>query len=149
MKELKIDIADYFLIFIIIGGFLHFLFPIRQIIFYPLTLIGLFLFFIGWIPNVCIGIYFRKIGTSIPSHKMPKKLITSGYFRFSRNPVYLGIFVSLLGEAIFLGSIVTFIVPVLFFILVSIFNVPFEEKNLEKQFGKKYQDYKKKVRRWI
>ena len=80
---------------------------------------------------------------------MPKKLVTSGFFKFSRNPTYLGMTLALFGEAIFLGSLVTFILPILFFVLINKTNIPVEEKNLEKKFGKKYLNYKKKVRRWI
>lgn len=80
---------------------------------------------------------------------MPKKLITSRLFRIGRNPTYLGMIISLIGEAIFLGSLITFIIPIVFAVLINIINIPFEEKNLEKAFGKEYLAYKKKVRRWI
>jgi len=80
---------------------------------------------------------------------MPRKLVINYFFKISRNPVYLGMVVVLFGEAIFLGSLVTFIIPILFFILVNQINIPYEEKNLEKVLGRKYLNYKKKVRRWI
>ena len=123
--------------------------PIKQIIFFPCRYIGIILFILGWIPNIWLGICFRKIGTSIPAKQMPKKLITTGFFKISRNPNYLGMIISLIGEAVFLGSLATFIIPMLFIVLISNTNVPFEEENLEKKFGKKYLEYKKKVRRWI
>ena len=149
MKKLIFDVANLFLVSIIINILLNYFIPIKQIIFPPYTYIGIVLFILGWIPNIWIGILFRKIKTSIPSKETPKKLITSGLFKFSRNPNYLGMVIALFGEAIFLGSLITFIIPVLFFIFINILNVSFEEKVLEKKFGKKYLDYKKKVRRWI
>lgn len=149
MRKESIDIADYFLLLIILNIALHYLIPFKQIIFFPYTLIGILLFFIGWIPNIWAGIYFRKINTSIPSREMPKKLITKGFFRISRNPVYLGMVVSLFGEAIFLGSLVTFVIPILFFILINLINIHIEERNLQKKFGKEYLNYSKEVRRWI
>ncbi len=148
MKK-SIDIANYFLLLIILNIFLHYLIPIKHIIMFPYTLTGILLFFIGWIPNIWEGVYFRKINTSIPSREMPKKLATTGFFRISRNPVYLGMVVSLFGEAIFLGSLVTFIIPILFFILINIMNIPIEERNLEKRFGKEYLNYSKRVRKWV
>lgn len=149
MKKLIFDPANTFLILIIINILLQYLVPIKQIFFSPYTYIGIILFGIGWIPNIWLGVYFRKIGTSIPAKNIPKKLVTDGLFKFSRNPIYLGMIIALFGEAIFLGSIITFIIPVLFIILISRINIPFEEENLEKKFGKRYLEYKKKVRRWI
>jgi len=55
----------------------------------------------------------------------------------------------LLGETILLGSLFSFIFPVVFVILMNMIFIPMEEKNLEIVFGEKYLDYKKKVRRWI
>ncbi len=76
-------------------------------------------------------------------------MITSGLFKISRNPIYLGMLLILLGEAILLGSIITFIFPLLFIISTNVAVIPIEEKMLEKRFGKKYLDYKNKVGRWI
>jgi protein-S-isoprenylcysteine O-methyltransferase Ste14 len=147
--KLKIDVANYFLVLIILNIILHYLVHLKQIIFFPYNLIGIVLFIAGWIPNIWMGIYFRKIGTTIPAREMPKKLVINYFFRISRNPVYLGMVISLFGEAIFLGSLVAFIIPILFFILINQINIPIEERNLEKQFGKKYLEYKKKVGRWV
>jgi len=80
---------------------------------------------------------------------MPNKLVTSGPFRFSRNPNYLGMALLLFGIAILLGNLSAFISPMLFVVLIDIFVIPVEEKNLEKKFGKKYLDYKNRVRRWF
>ena len=114
----KIDVANYFLILIVVNILFHFLVPIKQIIIFPFTYFGIFLFLLGWIPNFWVGIYFRKIGTPISSKGIPKELVTSGFFKFSRNPVYLGMVIALIGEAIFLGSLVSFIIPILFFVFV-------------------------------
>ncbi len=148
-QKTTFDPANLFLVLIIINILLHFFIPIKQIIFSPYIFIGITLFVLGWIPNILIGIQFRKIKTSIPTRENPKKLVTTGLFKFSRNPVYLGMIIALVGEAIFLGSLITFIIPLLFIILIRTINIPFEEKNLEKIFGKKYLDYKKRVGRWI
>ncbi len=149
MKKLIIDAANYFMLIILINIILHYFMPIKQVIFFPYRYIGVLLFILGWIPNIWLGIYFRKIGTSISAKEMPKKLITSKLFKFSRNPNYLGMAIALFGEAVFLGSLITFLIPSLFIILLHELNIPFEEENLEKKFGKRYLAYKKKVRRWI
>lgn len=149
MKKLKFDVANTFLVLIIINILLHYLIPIKQIIFNFWIYFGAVLFVIGWIPNFWLGIYFRKINTSIPAKDKPKKLVTTGLFRFSRNPNYLGMVIALVGEAIFLGSLITFFIPIFFFIAINVLNISFEEEILEKTFGHKYLKYKKKVRRWI
>ena len=92
---------------------------------------------------------FKKSGTTIIPYEIPTSLVTSGPFRISRQPIYLGMTTILLGETILLGSFITFILPVIFAILMEIIFIPMEEKNLEIVFGEKYLDYKKKVRRWI
>ena len=123
--------------------------PIKQIIFAPYSYVGILLFILGWIPNIWVGIYFRKLKTSIPAKQMPEKLVTSSMFKFSRNPNYLGMAIALFGEAIFLGSLISFVIPILFIVLVNRFNIRFEEEALEKKFGKRYLEYKKRVRKWI
>ncbi|MBW3014810.1 isoprenylcysteine carboxylmethyltransferase family protein [Candidatus Woesearchaeota archaeon] len=149
MNKPRLDVANLFLVFIILNVILHYIIPIKQLIFIPYSYIGIVLFVLGWVPNIWLGIYFRKLGTSIPTRGLPKHLVTTGLFRFSRNPIYLGMVLALFGEAVFLGSLITFIIPVLFIVLINKFNIPIEEKNLELKFGKRYLDYKAKVRRWI
>jgi protein-S-isoprenylcysteine O-methyltransferase Ste14 len=146
---MKIDIADLILVFILVQILLHFLAPIYQVVDKPYTYIGILLIILGFLPNLYYGIYFRKIKTAIPAYKEPTKLVTSGFFKISRNPIYLGMIILLIGVAILLGSLSPFIIPLIFFILIKAFNISYEEKVLEKKFGKKYLDYKNKVRRWI
>lgn len=136
------------MLIIFVNILFHSLFPIKQII-STINYLGIFLFILGWVPQFWIYFKYKKEKNSIETKETPNVLITYGLFRISRNPNYFGMVVSLFGEAIFLGSLITFILPAIFFILINIFNIPFEEKVLEKKFGKKYLDYKKKVRRWI
>jgi len=123
---------DLILVFVILQIIAHFLFPIKQII-----------------PNFWLYLYFRKRKTTTKIYETPNKLVTSGLFRFSRNPNYLGMAITLFGVSILTGSLVTFIFPFLFIILTEIFVIPTEERTLEKKFGKRYLEYKKQVRRWL
>jgi len=92
---------------------------------------------------------FKKNKTTVKPHETPSKMITSGPYKFTRNPMYLGMSLLFFGLAIFLGSLVAFSFPLLFIILMDATFIPQEEKNLERRFGKKYIEYKNKVRRWI
>lgn len=145
MEKLQFDPANTFMLLIFVNGFLHYFVPLKQIIDYPISYIGIFLFILGWIPNFLDGLKWGYVHTDY----VPEQLVTSGIFRFTRNPTYLGMTAALIGEAVFLGSVVTFIIPILFFAAINLINIPLEEKNLERRFDKKYLDYKKKVRRWI
>jgi protein-S-isoprenylcysteine O-methyltransferase Ste14 len=140
---------DYILVIVILQILFHFILPVKQIISSPYIYLGILLIVIGQIPNFSIFFIFRKFKTTIKSYEMPKKLVTSGLFKVSRNPIYLGMALTLFGVAVLLGSLITFVFPVVFIILTDIFVIPVEERNLEKAFGKKYRDYKRKVRRWI
>ena len=105
----RISLTDLIWVFIILEVILHFLLPIKQIIYFPYRYIGILLIILDQIPNFWYGIYFRKIKTSLGTYDKPKKLVTSGLFRISRNPIYLGMVLTLLGVAILLGSISPFI----------------------------------------
>ena len=63
--------------------------------------------------------------------------------------MYLGMAMILLGSAFFLGSLTSLICPVIFIVIIEKNFIPMEEKNLEKKFGRKYFDYKNKIRKWI
>jgi protein-S-isoprenylcysteine O-methyltransferase Ste14 len=63
--------------------------------------------------------------------------------------MYLGGIFLGFGLAIFLGSLVSFIFPTIFFLLLQFLFIPQEEDQLKTIFGKEYLDYKKRVRKWI
>lgn len=92
---------------------------------------------------------FKAEATEIHTFRAPKKLVTTGLFRFSRNPVYLGFFIALLGWAMVLGNAAAFDGALLFFVAAHFWYIPFEENALEMAFGKDYLSYKGKVRRWL
>lgn len=145
----KIMPVTYFIVLLLLSIGLHFVFPIKKIIYSPYTYLGVISIVFGIIIIIWANVLFKKSKTTIKPHETPTSLEISGPFAISRNPMYLGITAILLGVAIVLGSLIAFIFPVIFIILIEIVFIPLEEKNLEKVFGKKYLDYKKKMRRWI
>lgn len=92
---------------------------------------------------------FKKHGTTVKPHESPTALVTSGPFRLSRHPTYLGMCAILLRVAMLVGSHVTFVLPVVFMIPMEGIFIPLEERNLEEIFGERYVEYRKKVRRWM
>jgi len=94
-------------------------------------------------------IYFKKSATAIRPFETSTALVKGGPYRFTRNPMYLGMVLILIGTAIYLGSLAPwFIIPV-FFLIIQEWFIKHEEPFLENIFGKEYQDYRTKVRRWI
>jgi protein-S-isoprenylcysteine O-methyltransferase Ste14 len=76
-------------------------------------------------------------------------LVTAGIFGFSRNPMYLGLVLLLIGWAFWLGSASPWLVPPLFAILLYAAQIAPEERALEAVFGEAYIAYRHKVARWI
>lgn len=148
-KKPKLMPTSYFLILLILSIALHFIIPIRKIIHFPYNLSGIILILFGFIINIWTDALFKRHETTVKPHISPTALIIKGPFLISRHPMYLGMLAVLLGIAILLGSLITFIFPVLFMILMEIIFISLEEKNLEEIFGDKYLEYKEKVRRWL
>ncbi len=94
---------------------------------------------------------FRKAGTTIkPTHpEKATRLVVNGMYRFSRNPMYLGATLILLGIAVFLDDGLALLPAPLFAVYLNCFQIIPEERALEELFGDEYRDYKKRVRRWI
>jgi len=92
---------------------------------------------------------FRKAGTSYQLHGGGSVLVTSGPFRLSRNPMYLGTLIWLIGLAILLGSLIVFLFPILFLLLANFLIIPLEERELQRIFGEQFIEYKRHVRRWL
>ena len=145
----KIMPPTYFIIFLVLSIVLHFVFPTKKIIFYPYSQIGWLFIIFGGVLNIWTDRLFKIKKTTIKPGEKSKKLVTDGPFKISRHPIYLGMTFILFGIALLHGTLITFIFPIFFIILTEKLFIPIEEKNLEKTFGKKYLDYKKKVGRWI
>lgn len=92
---------------------------------------------------------FKQHQTEINTFKSPQKLVTTGLFHYSRNPIYLGFSMALFGVAIVLGNFIAFDGFLAFILAVNLWYIPFEEAEMEKQFGQDYLAYKKKVGRWF
>ncbi len=112
---------------------------------YMATFVGL----CGFALTASSALYFKKSATAIRPFETSTALVKGGPYRFTRNPMYLGMVLILIGTAIYLGSLTPwFVIPVFFLIIQECF-IKHEEPFLENIFGKEYQDYKCKVRRWI
>ena len=148
-KHKKLLPPTYFIIFLLSSIILHFVFPIKKIIFPPYIYLGWIFIIFGAVLNIWVDLLFKKSKTTIKPFEKPAKLIVKGPFRISRHPVYLGMTSVLLGVAIVHGTLISFIFPIVFIFLLKILFIPYEEKNLEETFGEDYVDYKGRVRSWL
>jgi protein-S-isoprenylcysteine O-methyltransferase Ste14 len=105
------------------------------------------LIIIGIVLNIWTDLLFTNLNTTVKPHEDPTTLITSGSFSISRHPMYLGMAGALLGLSVLLGSLITFVSPILFVSLMELRFIPLEEKNMERIFGVDYLEYERKVRR--
>lgn len=143
-------IPPFFLfISVLVMVFIHFIFPMQIIILTPYNYLGIILIISGLTIAKKTEQHFSKIDTEIHTFKKPKKLVTDGFFQYSRNPIYIGFVMILLGSNIVLGSLTPFVLIVIFIFVTNCWYIPFEEKKMQEQFGQEYENYKKEVRRWI
>ena len=119
----------------------------------PLVRFGAALVFA--IAGVGIGILgvigFRHARTTANPMKpeAASSLVTSGVYRFTRNPMYLGLCLVLVAWALFLSSPLAFLGPILFIAYITRFQIAPEETALSAIFEEEFAAYKAKVRRWI
>lgn len=118
---------------------------------------------IGWlkwcgIVSIALGICmycvcafdFMNHGKGTPAPiDAPKYLVKNRLYRYSRNPMYIGIFLILAGEALYFGYVLQYIYLGCFLAAVVTFVRFYEEPHLQKIFGASYREYCSNVRRWI
>lgn len=92
---------------------------------------------------------FRQRDTTFMPRGEPRVLVTEGPFQWTRNPMYLGWLVILLGVALFVGGLIMLAPPVLFVMAMERLYIAEEEKILEGLFGSRFASYRLKVPRWI
>ena len=112
--------------------------------------LGILLFLIGLFVLLHCIIRFAVVGRGTLSPVDPtKKLVTSGIYRYSRNPMYLGVLMTLIGEALFFKSYHLGIFLLIMALIFNFFILVVEEPRLHRDFGDEYSHYRNKVRRWL
>lgn len=123
--------------------------PLAQWVHHPWTWLGAPLIVLGLVPAVSINAIFRKRGTTIRPFHESSTLVTEGFFRYSRNPIYVGMVMALIGVALSLGSASPWVVIPVFAIIIDVLVIRVEERMLRVTFGEQYVDYQSRVRRWL
>jgi protein-S-isoprenylcysteine O-methyltransferase Ste14 len=116
----------------------------------PFAPLGIALVVAAFVFPVWAFVLFRREGTEIdPTSPTNRKLVITGPYRFTRNPMYLGLVIFTVGIANWVGAWPMFLAPIAVFATTNWGHIPFEEAKMRRQFGAAYDGYVAQVRRWI
>jgi len=112
---------------------------------------ALMLFAVGLAVSTAGVVSFRRARTTIdPTHPMATSaLVSGGIYGFTRNPMYLGLLLGLLGWAAFLANPLALLLVPAFVLYINRFQIRPEERTLSALFGGEYGAYQERVRRWL
>ena len=128
---------------------LHYWLPILKIIPTPWHWAGIAIIGLGLAIIISPALSFRRSETTILPFHDSSKLVLTGMYRYTRNPMYVGMVIILLGVAVLLGDLSPFVMPILFVPVMNTRVIRHEEEMLEEAFGDEYREFKKSVNRWI
>jgi protein-S-isoprenylcysteine O-methyltransferase Ste14 len=149
MKTEKLLPPAWFFLAIISMIGLNWAFPIKQLLGAPITYFGVAFIGMGLTIGMSSVYLFRQKETTIKPFEESSYLLTEGLYQYSRNPIYLGMIVTLVGLWLFLGTLSPAIVIPIFARLIQERFIKIEEQMLEEKFGTQYQEFQQKVRRWL
>ncbi|MCL9774862.1 methyltransferase family protein [Vibrio methylphosphonaticus] len=150
--ELKIPPVVVFVIFAAVMYGIHAVDSTWLFLYIPLKVvwIGLLVLISGYVGVSGVREFHRSSTTVDPTrpHKA-SKIVDSGVFSVTRNPMYVALYCLLLAWGIYLEDVLSLLLSVLFIVYMTRFQIRPEEEILEDKFGSEYRAYKAKVRRWI
>ena len=149
IKKITIKPPHIALVLFFLSWLASYILPQFNLIRKPYNNIGIFIFFLGLFSLFWSFYLFKKNKTPVIPGQKPTFVVAEGPYKFTRNPMYLGVTIALLGASVYIGNLLSLLSPAIFFLIMNYYFVPFEERLMEQLFGKKYLNYKKKVRRWI
>ena len=115
------------------------------------TLFSIVILSIGILVIINPVVKFIKSKTTVNpvEFKNVEKLVTSGIYKYSRNPMYLGMIMIIISSTIYYLNFYSLLTPFIFYFWINRFQIKREEVFLEEKFGQEYLSYKTKTRRWI
>ena len=148
MNDKTVLPPTYLLVAIVLMLVLHFLLPVHKFVPVPWNILGVVPLACGIALNLIADRAFRQVQSTVKPFEQPTALITIGVFRITRNPMYLGHLIFMLGLAVTFWS---------WFALVLLAaraiwfhrRVLGDEQRLEARFGADYAAYRRQVKRWI
>lgn len=112
--------------------------------------LALFLFAFGTVVYLRSAWDFAVFGSGTPAPTdAPKRLVTRGFYRYTRNPMYVAVLTVVVGWAVFFGAVMLVAYAALLFVIFSLFIRLYEEPRLAREFGGDYATYVSQVSRWL
>ena len=137
------------LMFIVIAYFLGRFVPLPLPVPGILRSMGLVLTFVGFLLGIGAFMEFRKARTTLDPHGSSKQVVTSGIYRFTRNPIYLGFLLMVIGLPLNSGLYWGIVMAPFYVFIMNGLIIQHEEAYLERKFGETYTSYTSRVRRWL
>jgi protein-S-isoprenylcysteine O-methyltransferase Ste14 len=123
--------------------------PLTRLVAVPWNYLGLIPLGVGALMSLTAALSFRRAGTPVVPFTPSTSLVTGGWFRVTRNPMYLGLTLILTGVALIDGTLGAFLPLPVFVAILQWRFIRLEEPFLESIFGDEYRKYCARVRRWV
>ncbi len=149
--ELEIPPAVIFAVFAVLFWAIDAYFPVFDVdIPFRLALVA-FLMAVALLIAVWSLLLFYRNGTTVHAHKPQEaeKMITSGPYKHTRNPMYLSLSLVLIAQAIFLSDFLALMLMPGFYAYMTRFQIIPEERHMMEIFGEEYEEYADKTPRWL
>jgi protein-S-isoprenylcysteine O-methyltransferase Ste14 len=105
----------------------------------------------GFLFGLAGVVEFRRVRTTVnpTTPQASSSVVTTGVYRWSRNPMYVGLLMILAGWALYLGNLCAALLLPLFVVYMNRYQIAPEERALSHKFGSEYLHYARRVRRWL
>ena len=111
--------------------------------------VGVLLIVAGLMPAVHAFVQFAKAGGTPMPLAPPERLVVNGFNRYVRNPMYVGLLIAILGQALLFGSPGLVLYAVVVWIITASFVRWYEEPTLSDRYGAEYEEYRRNVPAWL
>ena len=136
-----------FLLMISLG--LWYFSPPNTLLYMPYKLVASICIIAGFAGMILAWLQFKRYDAAVCPIAETSRIIMNGMYRYSRNPMYLGMFLILLGASFIMGTLPSMVAPAVFFLIIDKFFIPYEEEKLLLSFGDSYNEYMMGTRRWL
>lgn len=110
---------------------------------------GAFLGLAGFFLMMWAWLLFKRRNLAVCLPDRTAYITKAGPYRFTRNPMYLGMVLMMLGLALYIGTAPFYLSAIAYFCIINFVFCPFEEDKLAAAFGEEYRQYRSRVRRWL
>jgi protein-S-isoprenylcysteine O-methyltransferase Ste14 len=111
--------------------------------------LGVLLIVVGLVPPAHAFVQFVKAGGTPMPIAPTQRLVVTGFNRYVRNPMYLGLLIAIVGQALLFGSVALLLYAAAWWIITASFVHWYEEPTLVREYSDEYESYRRNVRAWL